>query len=52
MLMRCVSQGSHTGPVDPANPPPLTVRVTHVNNCDHLDNIVCNPNGDLSFALI
>jgi len=32
-------KGSHTGPVDPANPPPLTVRVTHVNQFDHLDTI-------------
>ncbi|KAF8962621.1 histidine phosphatase superfamily [Flammula alnicola] len=30
-----VRDGNH-GPVDPANPPPLDVRVTHVNHSEHL----------------
>ncbi|KDR80143.1 hypothetical protein GALMADRAFT_62388 [Galerina marginata CBS 339.88] len=30
---------SHIGPIDPTSPPPLEVRVTHVNNKEHLKSM-------------
>ncbi|KAF9010146.1 histidine phosphatase superfamily [Cyathus striatus] len=34
-----VQDDNHSEPVDPHNPPPLEVQVTHVNNHDHLKNV-------------
>lgn len=33
-------RGDHHGVVDPAKPPPLEVRVTHVNQTEHLNQLV------------
>ena len=32
----------HEGPIDPENPPPLEVRVTHKNHREHLKQLVSN----------
>ncbi|KAJ3478223.1 hypothetical protein NLJ89_g12385 [Agrocybe chaxingu] len=29
----------HNGPVDPSNPPPLEVKMTHFNHKEHLDTL-------------
>lgn len=35
----CIREG-HTGLIDPSNPPPLEVRVTHQNSAEHLKALV------------
>lgn len=36
-------RNGHVGGIDPLNPPPLQVRVTHVNNKDHLSSVAKEP---------